>query len=110
MIKKVQRLSDLKFLLSLENDIWVDNVKDAFEMTYRECETAKTVLLNTYTLEQIKEIVHWNDGWTVTTKDKKISAHFEHDVHVTAADPDILSSFEEIEKAEQKNSNLVWSY
>jgi methionyl aminopeptidase len=57
-----------------------------------------------------KEIVHWNDGWTVTTKDKKISAHFEHDVHITASEPDILSSFEEIEKAEQKNVNLVWSY
>lgn len=57
-----------------------------------------------------KEIVHWNDGWTVTTKDKKVSAHFEHDIQITAGDPDILSSFEETENAEKLNSNLVWSY
>jgi methionyl aminopeptidase len=57
-----------------------------------------------------KEIVHWNDGWTITTKDKKISAHFEHDVHVTNGEPDILSSFDDIERNEKANANLVWSY
>lgn len=57
-----------------------------------------------------KDIVHWSDGWTITTKDKKISAHFEHDVHVTNGEPDILSSFEEIELNEKANINLAWSY
>jgi methionyl aminopeptidase len=58
----------------------------------------------------VKEVVHLDDGWTVLTKDRKPSAHFEHDVCITSAEPDILSSFKEIEEAEKKNSNLSWSY
>lgn len=38
------------------------------------------------------------DGWTVRTKDGKHSAHFEHDVAIGTERPDILSSFEPIEK------------
>ena len=58
----------------------------------------------------VKEVVHLNDGWTVLTKDRKPSAHFEHDVYISEAGPDILSSFENIEAAEKKNINLSWSY
>ena len=58
----------------------------------------------------VKEVVHLSDGWTVLTKDRKISAHFEHDVCITVGEPDILSSFEEIEIAEKANHNLTWSY
>jgi methionyl aminopeptidase len=31
------------------------------------------------------------DGWTVVTKDGKLSAHFEHSVAITENGPDILS-------------------
>lgn len=31
------------------------------------------------------------DGWTVTTKDKKLSAHFEHTIAVTENGPEVLS-------------------
>jgi methionyl aminopeptidase len=58
----------------------------------------------------VKEVVHHEDGWTILTKDRKPSAHFEHDVCVTKSAPDILSSFEEIEVEEKKNVNLTWSY
>ena len=58
----------------------------------------------------VKEVLHLQDGWTVLTKDGKPSAHFEHDVHITKAGPDILTSFEEIETAEKGNINLSWSY
>ena len=54
----------------------------------------------------VKEVLHLKDGWTVLTKDGKPSAHFEHDVHITKAGPDILTSFEEIESAEKANINL----
>lgn len=57
-----------------------------------------------------KDVIHLNDGWTVLTKDNKVSAHFEHDVCITQAAPDILSSFSEIEAAEKANINLSWSY
>ena len=55
----------------------------------------------------VKEVLHLKDGWTVLTKDGKPSAHFEHDVHITKAGPDILTSFEEIESAEKANVNLT---
>ena len=71
MIKIIKRTTDNKFLQSVETDTWVDNVKDAFEMTYRECNTAKTELLNTYTSEQIVEIVNFSKSKPITQEEKK---------------------------------------
>ena len=45
-----------------------------------------------------KEVVQDSDGWTIRTIDGKPSAHFEHDVAIRAGKPDILSSFDDIEK------------
>ena len=33
------------------------------------------------------------DGWTITTQDKKPSAHFEHDVAIVDGKPELLSTF-----------------
>jgi len=41
-----------------------------------------------------KEVVIDKDGWTVRTKDRKYSAHFEHCIAVRPSGPQILSSFE----------------
>jgi hypothetical protein len=71
MIKIIKRTTDNKFLQSVETDTWVDNVKDAFEMTYRECNTAKTELLNTYTSEQIVEIVNFSKSKPITEEERK---------------------------------------
>jgi len=40
----------------------------------------------------------WSDGWTVTSKDNKPSAHFEHTVAVKKGKADVLSTFSLIEK------------
>ncbi len=48
-----------------------------------------------------KNIKFVNEGWTAVTKDGKPSAHFEHDVAIGQERPDILSSFEEVEKLYQ---------
>ncbi len=40
----------------------------------------------------------WSDGWTVTTKDNKPSAHFEHTVAVKKGKADVLSTFSLIEE------------
>lgn len=40
-----------------------------------------------------------NDGWTIRTRDKMPSAHFEHTVAIGKNGADILSSFEYVEKA-----------
>lgn len=71
MIKYIKRKSDNKFLQSLENDVWVDNAKDAYEMTYRECEETKTTLLNTYTSEEITEIVNVFKNKPMSREEKK---------------------------------------
>lgn len=47
-----------------------------------------------------------SDQWTIVTSDGKPSAHFEHTVAVTKNGPEILSSFEEIDKVIKKNSNI----
>jgi hypothetical protein len=71
MIKLIQRTTDNKYLQSVETDTWIDDVKDAFEMTYRECETAKTELIKTYTEEQIKDIVNMRKHKTITKEEKR---------------------------------------
>lgn len=55
----------------------------------------------------VKEVWYDDDGWTVRTKDGKISAHYEHTVCVRKQKCDVLSSFEEIEKAERENEYLI---
>ncbi len=57
-----------------------------------------------------REVDFLSDGWTVLTKDRKMSAHFEHDILITDGDPDILTSFAEIEEAEKANVNLMWCH
>ena len=44
-----------------------------------------------------RDIMQHSDGWTITTLDKKPSAHFEHTVVVREGEAEILSSFKEIE-------------
>ena len=44
-----------------------------------------------------RKINHHSDGWTITTADQKISAHFEHTVAIRKDKAEILSSFDIIE-------------
>jgi methionyl aminopeptidase len=54
----------------------------------------------------VKEVGYHEDGWTVVTKDDKPSVHYEHDVAVMKGRADVLSNYEEIEKAERENPAL----
>ena len=47
-----------------------------------------------------KEVIQEADGWTITTKDGKPSAHFEHTIAIGKGKAEILTSFEDIEKIE----------
>ncbi len=40
----------------------------------------------------------WDDGWTVSTVDKRPSAHYEHTVAVRKGKPDVLSTFDYVEE------------
>lgn len=46
----------------------------------------------------VRNVVFENDGWTVRTKDRKYSAHFEHCICIRPEGPRILSSFEFIKE------------
>jgi len=69
MIKIIQRKTDKKYLQSLENDVWVDNRNDSFQMTYRECESVKEVLMNSYKKEEINEIVDFTKSKTMSPEE-----------------------------------------
>ena len=56
-----------------------------------------------------KEVYTEDDGWTVKTKDGKLSVHFEHDICVKRDKALILSNYSIIEAAEAKNNNLTAS-
>ena len=71
MIQYIKRKSDNKFLQSLENDVWVDNSKEAYEMTIIECKNIKTELLNKYTSEEITEVVNMFKNKPMSREEKK---------------------------------------
>ena len=48
MIQVIKRNTDNKFLKSVEAGTWVDDIKEAYEMSFKECIDAKEALLNTY--------------------------------------------------------------
>ena len=49
-----------------------------------------------------REVMMLDDDWTIVTADRKVSAHFEHDIAVIDGKPDILSTFDFIEEALEK--------
>lgn len=53
-----------------------------------------------------KDVVTLKDGWTVISKDRKPSAHYEHTIAVREQGPDILSDHSYIEEAISKNPAL----
>jgi hypothetical protein len=71
MIKIIQRKSDNKYLQSVENDLWVDNISEAYEMSLIECVEVKDSLLSKYTSEDIKEILNLNKVKIASKEEKK---------------------------------------
>jgi len=57
-----------------------------------------------------KDVYTEDDGWTVRTRDGKVSVHFEHDICVKRNQALILSDYSIIEAAEKTNVNLNTSY
>lgn len=54
MFKKIQRLSDLKFLLSLEDDIWVDGINKSKTFKLEEYQPVMDNLLNIYQSNELR--------------------------------------------------------
>jgi methionyl aminopeptidase len=49
-----------------------------------------------------REVIQLRDGWTIRTKDKMPSAHFEHTVAIWDGEPEIITSWKYIEEALKK--------
>jgi methionyl aminopeptidase len=49
-----------------------------------------------------KNVMIEKDGFTVRTKDRKCSAHYEHCIAISPEGPVILSSFDYLEEIEEK--------
>ncbi len=47
--------------------------------------------------EGVAELEIMDDGWTAVTADRKLSAHFEHSIAITAAGPEILSELNHVQ-------------
>jgi methionyl aminopeptidase len=54
----------------------------------------------------VKQVMQSNDGWTILTKDRMPSAHFEHTVAIGKEKADILSDHAAIERAIKNNKDL----
>lgn len=50
-----------------------------------------TICIEPMVNEGTKDVVTLDDGWTMLTKDGKLSAHFEHTVAVTREGPEVLT-------------------
>ena len=48
----------------------------------------------------------WNDGWTVSTSDKKPSCHYEHTVAIRKGAADILSTFSYVDEVLKEKVNI----
>ncbi|WP_185882269.1 type I methionyl aminopeptidase [Blattabacterium cuenoti] len=53
------------------------------------------------------EVIFHKDGWTVTTKDNSISAHFEHNIAILDGYPCLLSTFRYIYEKLNINSTIL---
>ncbi len=53
-----------------------------------------------------RDVEYLEDGWTVVTRDRKASVHYEHTLAVAKGKPDVLSTFDNIELAEKANTAL----
>ena len=54
----------------------------------------------------VKDVYQDNDGWTIHTKDRKPSAHYEHSVVVKKGKADILSDHTFLLEAIKNNAEL----
>jgi methionyl aminopeptidase len=52
-------------------------------------------------------ILQLDDGWTVITRDRKPSAHFEHNVAIVNGLPDVLSTFKYVEESLRKKGSVI---
>ena len=53
-----------------------------------------------------RRIAQLDDGWTIITRDKKPSAHYEHTVAIRNGEADILSDHSYLEESIDNNDNL----
>ena len=71
MIQVIKRNTDNKFLKSVEADTWVDDIKEAYEMSFKECIDAKAALLNTYDEGSLVSLCYFTKTRQTTREDRQ---------------------------------------
>lgn len=72
MVQIIQRKSDNRFLVSVEDDTWTENISEAFEMNILETQEAKVTLSNKYSEGDLKEILNFQKTKISSKLEKKI--------------------------------------
>jgi len=60
MFKKIQRINDSKFLISIEENIWVDKINEATIFNINEYKNVMSTLLSTYQENDLKVYTSYN--------------------------------------------------
>ncbi len=60
MLKKIQRLSDSKYLQSINENIWVDNINQATIFNITDFKNVMSVLLGSYQENDLKVYTSYN--------------------------------------------------
>ena len=70
--------------------------------TGKQLKNGLCIAIEPMIVERSREIWMMSDKWTIKTRDGGMAAHYEHTIAIHHNKPDILSSFEEIEKIENQ--------
>ncbi len=54
-----------------------------------------------------REVVQYDDGWTIATRDGRPSAHFEHTLAIRPGKPEVLTTFSYIEEVLKSKGELL---
>lgn len=76
MVKIIQRKSDNRYLASVTEDIWTENLSDAFEMNIIESEETKLKLSDKYSDGDLREIFNFQKVKMASREEKKIIRDF----------------------------------
>ena len=71
MVIIIKRTTDDKYLKSLTEDIWVDDIKQVYIIHFNEISEIRETLLKTYAEDQLKEFIDFVKVKPLSKEDKK---------------------------------------
>ena len=88
--KQVQLAEELKGLTGMKRAYFCNSGAESVEAALK-LRPGMTIAIEPMVNAGLPGVKILNDGWTVVTQDGSLSAHFEHTVLITEAEPEILT-------------------